>query len=342
MKPNYHAWQIEVNDFNKLNTEKERLAFLIHFAVLAPSSHNNQPWLFKINENSIEVYRNKSRKLTVADTNDRQLFISIGCAIENICVAADYYGYTSEVEYTNDSDDSHLTAIIHLKKSNEKNSELSHNIFSILTRKTNRNKYKNLTIEEDLLKKIINSTNHLVKVFIVKDKNNLESLADTAVLASIESMVDDEFRQELSFYIKHNLTKSKVGMPGFSLGLPTPISFILPSLIKWFNMEKLAKGQNEALLKEYTPYLVILTTKNDTRHDWLKTGIAFQRIALLANQKGVSVSPWGAPIQIGGFYQSIQKIINTDERPQMFFRMGYSFKEAHLSPRHNAVDMIIN
>jgi len=39
MKNNYKAWAIDIKDFANKQTDKERLAFLIGFAVLAPSSH---------------------------------------------------------------------------------------------------------------------------------------------------------------------------------------------------------------------------------------------------------------------------------------------------------------
>src|SRR5438105_2069360 len=99
MKENYKAWSININDYNAQKTESEKLKFLLKFGVLAPSSHNTQPWSFSIEDNSILVYMEVGRRLPIADSNDRQLFLSIGCAIENIVIAADYFGYLSNVEY---------------------------------------------------------------------------------------------------------------------------------------------------------------------------------------------------------------------------------------------------
>lgn len=58
----------------------EKLHFLLRYAILAPSGHNSQPWLFKIvgNNNIIEVYADRSRALPLVDPDERELIISCG------------------------------------------------------------------------------------------------------------------------------------------------------------------------------------------------------------------------------------------------------------------------
>jgi nitroreductase len=72
---------------------------LIRYATLAPSGHNTQPWKFSIKENSIRIFPDFTRHLTVVDPDNRELYISLGCALENLVIAARYAGYDSEVEY---------------------------------------------------------------------------------------------------------------------------------------------------------------------------------------------------------------------------------------------------
>ncbi len=342
MKENYKAWQIDLNSFKELKTEVERLKFFLKFAVLAPSSHNSQPWLFSVSENSIQVYRAKFRSLPIADVNNRQLFLSIGCAIEHIVIAAQYYGYSTNVEYKDDLINPNLAAIITFRKEEKKiqTIESLRYIQAILKRKTNRGKYKKEKILENLLEKIEKLKTPNLNIYVISDTEKISRLADIAVQASIESMVDDNFRLELSHHLKHNLTKSKIGMPGFSLGLPTLVSFLLPHLMKQFNLERVAQKQNEKLFKKHTPYIVILTTNGDSRKDWLEAGRVFEQITLTLTHDNISVSPWGAPIQIGEFYRNIQKILHTSFRPQMFFRVGYAQKKARFSPRLIVEDVL--
>ena len=50
-------------------------------AIRAPSSHNTQPWLFRIAGDHLGVMADRSRALPVADPQDRELVISCGAAI---------------------------------------------------------------------------------------------------------------------------------------------------------------------------------------------------------------------------------------------------------------------
>ncbi|MDP3792567.1 MAG: hypothetical protein Q8Q89_02450, partial [bacterium] len=65
-------------------------------------------------------------------------------------------------------------------------------------------------------------------------------------------------------------------------------------------------------------------------------------IALEATKNKISTSVWGAPIQVGNFYKNLRDILSTDLRPQIFFRMGYSDKKFHHSPRLKIKDVLID
>jgi nitroreductase len=90
MKQNFAAWDVKIDDFFKLKNQGEKLRFLLNFAVLAPLSHNSQPWSFRVDGNTIKIYTDMVRSLPASDSNNRQLLISLGCALENILTAADY------------------------------------------------------------------------------------------------------------------------------------------------------------------------------------------------------------------------------------------------------------
>ena len=71
---------------------------LIRQATKAPSGHNAQPWLFRIKTDGIEIYADTARRLPVVDPHDRELFVSLGCAVENLCIAATTKGYEPKVD----------------------------------------------------------------------------------------------------------------------------------------------------------------------------------------------------------------------------------------------------
>ena len=81
-----------------MNTDFIQIA---SYASKAPSGHNTQPWKFHIADNTITVIPNFEVALPVVDGNNRELFISLGCAVENLSIAANHFGYTTQiVEYS--------------------------------------------------------------------------------------------------------------------------------------------------------------------------------------------------------------------------------------------------
>ena len=72
---------------------------LIHYATLAPSGHNAQPWKFAVSGQSVRIMPDWSRRLPIIDPDNRELWISLGCACGNLLIAAAESGYRSEVVY---------------------------------------------------------------------------------------------------------------------------------------------------------------------------------------------------------------------------------------------------
>jgi len=336
-KANYGAWEVNIDDFKKISDEEGKISFLINFAVLAPSSHNSQPWSFATGKDYVKIYKEETRRLPIGDANDRQLFISLGCAIENIITSADYFGYVTRVDYNCGNN---CVAIIHFTPKIA-STKSDHLIFSIPKRLVNRSKYQEKQVDQQFLDFIKNQEDQNLKISVITDKGLINKLADVALSATAESMANPTFRKELSHYVISNTSNKKFGMPGFGIGFPTPISYLAPLMLGMFNMSKMSKKQDEPLLKKFTPYVVVISTKEDEQGDWIAVGRAFQKISLTATSRGISFAVWAAPIQIGEHYKDLQKILSINFRPQMFFRMGYATQDmgGH-SPRFTADEVI--
>ena len=82
----------------------DQMRTLIHYATLAANGHNTQPWKFAIQENAIEIHPDTTRRLPVVDPDNRELWISLGCALENLLIAARAGGFNPEVTYPDTAD----------------------------------------------------------------------------------------------------------------------------------------------------------------------------------------------------------------------------------------------
>ncbi len=76
-----------------------------------------KPWKFVVNDEQIKVQADLGRALPVADTDNRELYISIGCAIENLVVAARQFGYAPDIKYFPAGFENECTAAVRLSKS---------------------------------------------------------------------------------------------------------------------------------------------------------------------------------------------------------------------------------
>lgn len=64
------------------------IADLVRYAALAASSHNTQPWRFVVTADAIDVLPDFSRATPAVDPDNHHLFISLGCAMQNLAIAA--------------------------------------------------------------------------------------------------------------------------------------------------------------------------------------------------------------------------------------------------------------
>src|SRR5574341_59680 len=81
-----------------------RMKELVRYATLAANGHNTQPWQFAISQNAIDIHPVYARRVPVVDPHDRELWLSLGCALENLVIAARGVGYAPEVTYPDSVD----------------------------------------------------------------------------------------------------------------------------------------------------------------------------------------------------------------------------------------------
>lgn len=342
MKANYAAWEVKESDFFEQKTDLDRMKFLLRLAILAPSGHNTQPWNFSINGNEISLLVNRKRSLEGSDPHRRQLLIAFGCMIENLCIAASYYGFKARANYFPNVHDRDLIARILLTKENDLRSD-DRSLFSAISlRHTNRGKYIDKPIPESFLAQIKKYTTNDFRVSLVADESHKHIIADVVTEAQIEAMDSVEFREELSHYVKSSFTKDSVGMPGFALEIPAPISIFASKLIKKVNLSKVSKKKDDALLKQYTPGgFVIISSRRNGPEDWIAAGRLFERIWLTATAEGLNCSPLAAVIQSAKHNHQLRTVLEIDFEPQVFFRIGYAQKNFRHSPRFSVEHLLL-
>ena len=343
MNSNYKPREIKIDDFYKIIGEREKIKFLLNFAVLAPSTHNTQPWLFKIEQFKCKIYYNSHLLLPEADVKKRDLFISMGCAVENLILAAKYFNVFDNIDYDHLESNEHIATINFRRFSIQKDKSYQKLIESILSRRNARGIFGKEVVPEHLLANIFSVVGDYltdgISINLVSAKDQIGELALLTAEGLKIAYKRSSFRKEMSHWMTNNFTKRKEGIPGYALKMPFLLSFIIPGLVRWVDIGPFLAKKNYQSLNS-APLIAIITAESENSLIWLKIGRLAERLFLELNSAGWQTSIFVAAIEMG-FSSEVKKIINTIKEPQFLFAVGRIDSLHQLTPRHPASDKII-
>jgi len=324
---NYSAWKVKVEDFPTGSSINEQLMFLLKYAILAPSSHNSQPWLFEINNNTIIVKKKLERCLPHADSEGFLMMFAIGCAVENLLIVADYFGFECRLKMLED----HASKVCEIEFINrsDKKTDSGHLIHFINKRHTNRNEYFLKMPPEDFLFEMKKLADDNISIHLISEEGQKRQVAEVLLDSRVKAFDNKKFRTEMALYKRNNFTKSYYGMPGFTMGFSNIISLFTGLAIKNFNVLKVIKDKEISLLTNGTPILVIMgLAKKESKHVF-GLGKIFQRFSLCSTKENLNTAFQAIP----GGQEKLQKILQTNFFPLASFRLGYSKEKIGFSPR---------
>ncbi|MEI8003024.1 MAG: hypothetical protein WCG94_01685 [Methanothrix sp.] len=324
------AWNIKESDFPNNSSSDEKLAFLLNYAILAPSSHNTQPWKFNVTNDSILIFADKSRQLQVADADQRELYISIGCALENLIVAADRFGYNCSVAYFPGEAD--LVAKVALQPT--ANPTIDPRLFSaILSRQTNRNPYEPQAISDADLETICSlSSDADASIFITSDSGVKRDFLNLVVQANGIQYSDAEYKSELGHWLGQ-------GVMG-----PTGMQAKMAQLAVVFLDMGPEQSKKDAKLINSTPYLGFISTANNDSISALKAGRVLERFWLAATALGIRLHPMSQALEVKPTKANLTGLLPAQEKRrqvQQTFRLGYAKPATEHSPRRPLQEMMM-
>ena len=124
---------------------------LIAAAVAAPSVHNTQPWLFRIDDDVIHLYADATRQLEAQDPDGRALLMSCGASLLNLRLAAEHFGRTSATTILPKADDPLHIATVDLHGEASPSGMVDELFAAIPHRHTNRLPYEDRPVPTCLL-----------------------------------------------------------------------------------------------------------------------------------------------------------------------------------------------
>lgn len=339
--PNFEAWSIDIVD-PRIVTKEEILLNLVSWAVLAPSSHNVQPWRFKVypEGNSIDVCLHKSGVLKHSDPKGRQANISIGCALQNILTAAEYYGLETTTEYY--PGNFYPVPLARLKfgqRIGEFNKKERKTLDAMKSRKMNRGKFDPLQdVPEYIFDRMRKAAeDRKLALNVVTDTPTKFAIAEIQYSADRSVIAINNFRKELGEFFLPNDTDRGIGMPGNTFGLSDEMA-------KYAHEEFNKSGPFDPDLAfgiaasgrdglKSSPLIGFISVSEDSPVWWITAGMTFQKIALEAEMNGLAVAVHAAIVEVEMFNRLLKVRLRQNYRPTVIFRMGYAQEERPHSPR---------
>jgi hypothetical protein len=120
----------------------------VHAALLAASPHNTQPWRFWTDGARLRLLADFGRSLGAFDPSGRELFVSLGCALESLLVAAPALGLAAALALFPDPSDPSVVAEVSLAPAEPQDGQLHH---AIARRRTNRGPYADFPLAPGII-----------------------------------------------------------------------------------------------------------------------------------------------------------------------------------------------
>ena len=162
------------------NTDRAHiLREIVRFATMAPNSHNTQPWRFALEDSSIKISADESRRCAVVDPDDHHLFASLGCAAENAVHAARAFGWDTAYSF----DDAAKTIRLDFSSRTSVGRDQSNPLFeAIPIRQSTRGVFDGQPLTSDDLEQLRGAgTSEDVNVTLVTAKDKMESMLELVI-----------------------------------------------------------------------------------------------------------------------------------------------------------------
>lgn len=317
-------WAVDPAAFRTCQDGVARLRFLVTYAVLAPSSHNTQPWQFRLRGGPVlELRADRSRALPVVDPDDRALIISCGAALANLRAAAAALGEALDVATLPDPGDRELLAVATTRGPCPPAPGSARLLRAMTARRTSRFAFAPDPVPEPLRAEIIAAAEGAggIRLHWLEDYGQRHAIARLVAEGDRIQMADPAFRHELAIWLRSRHGASRDGVSGAAFGMPDTLSFALALAIRTFDLGA-SQAAKDVALAEGSPVLAVLTTPGETQADWLAAGEALQRALLAATAGGFTASFMNQPIEVPALRERLAAMLGTAERPQMLVRIG--------------------
>ena len=249
---------------------------LVRCASLAPNGHNTQPWRFELSPDAISIRPDLSRRTPVVDPDDHHLWVSLGCATENLVLAAATLGKHADVAFGPQG--------VHVALDNTATTS-SPLVNAIFKRQSTRSVYDGQPIPVDILQELTRAAERGgVRLLLLTEQAKVEGVLDYVAQGNSEQIRNRDFVQELKKWIRFNEADALASSDGLFSHLTGN-----PTLPRWlgnllFRMLLSERTENEKYARQIrsSAGVAIFVGERADPASWFEVGRAYEHFALVA------------------------------------------------------------
>lgn len=293
---------------------------IVRYATFAANSHNTQPWTFALKDSGIVIGPDLRRRTGVVDPDDHHLYVSMGCATENLVLAAAASGRAADVRYDSDADGS---IAVDFATASAQESPL---FGAIPLRQCTRSEYSGAAISADQLALLETAAQEPgIAVRFVTGKPDIEMVLEFIVAANRAQMADPGFVKELASWLRFNpaeAMRNGDGLFSASSGNPLLPSWIGSAIFPMVFKESAETGKIVRQVRSSSG-LAIFSSERDDREHWARAGRAYQRFALQATALGIRNAHLNQPVEVASMRPEFATALGLGtRRPDLVIRFG--------------------
>lgn len=292
--------------------ELQREWALAQAAIRAANSHNTQPWRLQLAPGRIVIRPDFSRRCPEVDPLEHHLWLSIGCAVENIVQAAPQQGRVAQVEARDQGQGP--AVYIDLKRSTATEHPLA---AAIAQRQCTRSEYSGRPLASSTLEALLRagSSAHVAATPIL-DPALRQSISEITLAANQQQMRSSAFLAELRHWLRFNATSAQAQGDGLYVacsGNPEWPDWLGPRLFDWFYSVEAAQ---ETLAKQLRSAsgLILLHSAGADWAQWVDIGRATQRLSLQATALGCKIAFANQAVEVAALRPQLTAALGLPER----------------------------
>ncbi len=323
-------------------TDESKIRHILQYGILAPSTHNTQPWKFQIQGNRVNVFADFTKKIPEADPTGRDMYMSVGALVKNIELACQAYGVGITIHIQPHLAGQEHVATLELKNLQAAKEPNDTSVLDALIQRQNYRGFFKPEINHHKIEAIIKTLNNKsVNADVIFEQKTLLELARLTAEGLKMGYASSSFRHEISSYINHNLSRKRHGLHGYSLRMNFPVSVIIPRVMKRKDIgPKLAELNYKSFIS--APGVIVLSAPDDQK-SWFETGRVLEEIQIQLTRSGLTSSIYAAAIEMGTLRGQVARLVSLPpgRLPQLLFCIGTATSPLPHSVRKKLDSVII-